>query len=152
MCLWQNHIFKVDVSDKWIIIVDYFKHVSSSLTYFQIQYKIITCIHNIFLFYVTACLLVDHVCDVTAIWDKWTGKSDKLHVGSECQMSFFFSRTIYIRWNDNDVHFVLDQNTQSDSYSASWQKQQFSASWQKQQFSSCFGLVQSGQQTVVSVS
>ena len=32
------------------------------------------------------------------------------------------------------VHSVLDQNTQSDSYSASWQKQQFSASWQKQQF------------------
>jgi hypothetical protein len=50
-------------------------------------------------------------------------------LGVSAKWVFFFSRTIYIQWNDNDVHYVLDQNTQSDSYSASWQKQQFSASW-----------------------
>jgi hypothetical protein len=57
-----------------------------------------------------------------------------LMLGVSAKWVFFFSRTIYIQWNDNDVHSVLDQNTQSDSDSASWQKQQFSASWQKQQF------------------
>ena len=34
-------------------------------------------------------------------------------------------RTNYIQWNDDDLHFVLDQQAQLDLYSDSSLKQQF---------------------------
>jgi hypothetical protein len=34
------------------------------------------------------------------------------------------ARTSYIQWNDDDVHFVLDQHAELDFYSASSLKQQ----------------------------
>ena len=42
--------------------------------------------------------------------------------------SHIMARTSYIRWNDNDVYFVLDQHDKLDIYSASSLKQQF-AGW-----------------------
>jgi len=38
---------------------------------------------------------------------------------------YIMARKCYIRWDDNDVHFVLDQHAESDIYSASSLKQQF---------------------------
>ena len=38
--------------------------------------------------------------------------------------SYITVRTIYIQWNDDDVHFVLGHHAQFNIYSASLQKQQ----------------------------
>ena len=35
------------------------------------------------------------------------------------------ARTSYIQWDDDDVHFVLDQHAYLDFYSASSRRQQF---------------------------
>jgi hypothetical protein len=38
--------------------------------------------------------------------------------------SYIMARTSYIQWNDDDVHFVLEQHAEFDFYSASSLKQQ----------------------------
>ena len=39
-------------------------------------------------------------------------------------MSSFTARTSYIKWDDDDVHFVLDQHAELDFYCASSLRQQ----------------------------
>ena len=38
-------------------------------------------------------------------------------------LSYIMMRTRYARWEDNDVHFVLDQHAELDFYNASSLKQ-----------------------------
>jgi hypothetical protein len=44
---------------------------------------------------------------------------------SEQFSSYFMVKISYIQWDDDDVHFVLDQHAELDFYSANSLKQQY---------------------------
>ena len=57
-------------------------------------------------------------------WYFWVNKErDCWLMPNEQFFSSFMSKKVTLWWDDDDVHFVLDQHDELDCYSASWLKQ-----------------------------